>query len=84
MRERDKPGDKPVDWVYALMPAADYEVVDDWHVLGMCATGSKTVRITFDPQFAGAVDVDAWHVIGSDPKIYAYYSMADCSLVADK
>lgn len=36
--------DTPVDWVYALIPAADYEVADDWHVLGMCATGSKTVR----------------------------------------
>jgi 3-hydroxy-9,10-secoandrosta-1,3,5(10)-triene-9,17-dione monooxygenase len=38
--------DKPVDWVYALMPSSDYEIVDDWHVLGMCATGSKTVRCT--------------------------------------
>lgn len=46
-------------------------------------TGNKTVRITFDPQFAGAVDVDAWHVIGEDPKIDAYYSMQDCSLVKD-
>jgi 3-hydroxy-9,10-secoandrosta-1,3,5(10)-triene-9,17-dione monooxygenase len=36
--------DKPVDWIYALMPASDYEVIDDWHVLGMCATGSKSVR----------------------------------------
>ena len=44
--------DKPVDWVYALVPAADYQVVDDWHVLGMCATGSKTVRCkdVFVPQ----------------------------------
>jgi 3-hydroxy-9,10-secoandrosta-1,3,5(10)-triene-9,17-dione monooxygenase len=40
LRKDDKPG----DWVYALVPAADYQVVDDWHVLGMCATGSKTVR----------------------------------------
>ncbi len=35
---------KPVDWIYALVPSSDYEIVDDWHVLGMCATGSKTVR----------------------------------------
>ena len=27
-----------------LLPLADYEVVDDWHVLGMRATSSKTVR----------------------------------------
>jgi len=38
--------DKPVDWIYALVPSSDYEIVDDWHVLGMCATGSKTVRCT--------------------------------------
>ncbi|MCA9675577.1 MAG: hypothetical protein KC464_11120 [Myxococcales bacterium] len=53
-------------------------------VKGLGLTGSQTVRVTFDPQFAGAVDVDAWHVIGKDPKIDAYYSMADCSLVASK
>ena len=37
-------GDKPVDWVYCLMHESQYEVVDDWHVLGMRATSSKTVR----------------------------------------
>ena len=43
---------KPVDWIYALVPAADYQIVDDWQVLGMCATGSKTVRCqdVFVPQ----------------------------------
>jgi hypothetical protein len=43
-------------------------------------TGDKTVRITFDPQFQN-VNVPTWHVIGQDPKIDAYYSMADCSEV---
>jgi 3-hydroxy-9,10-secoandrosta-1,3,5(10)-triene-9,17-dione monooxygenase len=37
-------GDKTVDWIYALVPASEYEVIDDWHVLVMCETGSKTVR----------------------------------------
>lgn len=37
-------GEKPVDWVYCLVHKDSYEVVDDWHVLGMRATGSKTVR----------------------------------------
>jgi 3-hydroxy-9,10-secoandrosta-1,3,5(10)-triene-9,17-dione monooxygenase len=37
-------GDTPVDYVFCLVPRADYEVVDDWHTLGMRATCSKTVR----------------------------------------
>lgn len=37
-------GDKPVDYLFCLVHCADYEVVDDWHVLGMRATSSKTVR----------------------------------------
>jgi hypothetical protein len=38
-------------------------------------SGSKTVRITFDPKFA---DFYAWHVIGSDPKIDALFGWSDC------
>ncbi len=37
-------GDKLVDYVYCLVPSTQYEIVDDWHVLGMRATSSKTVR----------------------------------------
>jgi 3-hydroxy-9,10-secoandrosta-1,3,5(10)-triene-9,17-dione monooxygenase len=37
-------GDKPVDYLFCLVPLRDYEVVDDWHVLGMRSTSSKTVR----------------------------------------
>lgn len=37
-------GEKPLDWVYCLVHRDDYEVIDDWQVLGMRATGSKTVR----------------------------------------
>ena len=36
--------DKPVDYVFCLVPRSDYEVIDDWHTLGMRATSSKTVR----------------------------------------
>ncbi|MEZ4220507.1 MAG: hypothetical protein R3B13_06205 [Polyangiaceae bacterium] len=43
-------------------------------------TGEKTVRITYDPQFQN-VNVPTWHVIGTDPKIDAYYSHVDCSEV---
>jgi 3-hydroxy-9,10-secoandrosta-1,3,5(10)-triene-9,17-dione monooxygenase len=45
-------GDKPIDWSYGLIHRSEYEVIDDWQVLGMCATGSKTVRCkdVFVPQ----------------------------------
>jgi 3-hydroxy-9,10-secoandrosta-1,3,5(10)-triene-9,17-dione monooxygenase len=37
-------GDRVVDHRMCLVPRADYEIVDDWHVLGMRGTGSKSVR----------------------------------------
>ena len=36
--------DKVVDYVYCLVPRTDYEIIDDWHTLGMRSTSSKTVR----------------------------------------
>lgn len=36
--------DRPVDYVYCLLNRSEYEVIDDWHTLGMRATSSKTVR----------------------------------------
>ena len=39
-----KDGDKPIDWCMCLVPASDYEIIDDWQTLGMRATGSRTVR----------------------------------------
>jgi len=39
-------GDRVVDHRMCLVPRSDYEVVDDWHVLGMRSTGSKSVRAT--------------------------------------
>jgi 3-hydroxy-9,10-secoandrosta-1,3,5(10)-triene-9,17-dione monooxygenase len=37
-------GEQPIDYVYCLAHRSQYEVVDDWHTLGMRATSSKTVR----------------------------------------
>lgn len=36
-----------------LVPREDYEIVDDWHVMGLKGTGSKTIRITnaFVPEY---------------------------------
>jgi len=43
---------KPIDWCMNLVPREDYEIVDDWQVLGMRGTGSRTVRCkdVFVPQ----------------------------------
>ncbi len=35
----------PPDMRTFLVPKGDYELIDDWHVLGLKGTGSKTVRI---------------------------------------
>jgi 3-hydroxy-9,10-secoandrosta-1,3,5(10)-triene-9,17-dione monooxygenase len=37
-------GDTVVDHRMCLVPRSDYEIVDDWTVLGMRSTGSKSVR----------------------------------------
>jgi 3-hydroxy-9,10-secoandrosta-1,3,5(10)-triene-9,17-dione monooxygenase len=39
-------GDTAVDYAFCLLHRTQYEVIDDWHVLGMRATSSKTVRCT--------------------------------------
>jgi len=44
--------------------------------------GSKTVRISFDPQFDWG-DVQTWHVTGTDPKIDARYSMDNCAEITE-
>jgi 3-hydroxy-9,10-secoandrosta-1,3,5(10)-triene-9,17-dione monooxygenase len=39
-------GDRVVDHRMCLVPRSEYEIVDDWQVLGMRSTGSKSVRAT--------------------------------------
>jgi 3-hydroxy-9,10-secoandrosta-1,3,5(10)-triene-9,17-dione monooxygenase len=39
-------GDRVIDHRMCLVPRGDYEIVDDWRVLGMRSTGSKSVRAT--------------------------------------
>ncbi len=39
-------GERVIDHRMCLVPRTDYEIVDDWHVLGMRSTGSKSVRAT--------------------------------------
>src|SRR5215813_11585618 len=39
-------GERVVDHRMCLVPRAEYEIVDDWQVLGMRATGPKSVKAT--------------------------------------
>jgi alkylation response protein AidB-like acyl-CoA dehydrogenase len=39
-----KPGD-PANIGYLLVPFTDIEIIDDWHVLGLAGTGSRSLRI---------------------------------------
>ena len=39
-------GERVVDHRMCLVPKSDYEIVDDWHTIGMRSTGSKSVRAT--------------------------------------
>lgn len=44
-------------------------------------TGDKTVRVDFDPKWVhlAGLGEDAYHVIGEDPKIDAWYSFSSCA-----
>jgi 3-hydroxy-9,10-secoandrosta-1,3,5(10)-triene-9,17-dione monooxygenase len=37
--------DNPAGVAYLLVPFSDIEIVDDWHVLGLVGTGSRTLRL---------------------------------------
>jgi 3-hydroxy-9,10-secoandrosta-1,3,5(10)-triene-9,17-dione monooxygenase len=37
-------GEKIIDYLYCMVPRAQYEIIDDWQTLGMRGTGSRTVR----------------------------------------
>ena len=46
-------GDKIVDYLYCMVPRAQYEIIDDWQTLGMRGTGSRSVRCenVFVPEY---------------------------------
>ena len=54
-------GVKVVDYRMCLLHKSEYEVVDDWHVLGMRSTGSKTVVVNevFVPEYRALCMLDA-------------------------
>ncbi|MEZ5658469.1 MAG: hypothetical protein R3E83_08030 [Burkholderiaceae bacterium] len=40
---RDDAG-KPIDYCMTVVPASDYEIIDDWQVMGLSGTGSMSVK----------------------------------------
>ncbi len=46
-------GKQVIDHRMCLVPRGEFEIVDDWHVLGMRGTGSKSVRVKdlFVPEY---------------------------------
>ncbi|MFZ2736784.1 MAG: acyl-CoA dehydrogenase family protein [Burkholderiaceae bacterium] len=54
-------GETVIDYRMCLLPASDYQVVDDWQVLGMRNTGSKTVvaNEVFVPDYRALASLDA-------------------------
>jgi 3-hydroxy-9,10-secoandrosta-1,3,5(10)-triene-9,17-dione monooxygenase len=38
-------GDTAVDWRLCLVPKTEYEIIDTWHAMGMCGTGSKDIAV---------------------------------------
>ena len=38
-------GERPPGIHMCLVPRADFDIVDDWHVMGMAATGSKSIDV---------------------------------------
>jgi 3-hydroxy-9,10-secoandrosta-1,3,5(10)-triene-9,17-dione monooxygenase len=55
---------QPPDARVFLVPRGDYEIDDNWHVVGLCATGSKdlVVKGTFVPQYRTHTYRDAFHL----------------------
>jgi 3-hydroxy-9,10-secoandrosta-1,3,5(10)-triene-9,17-dione monooxygenase len=47
-----------------LLPRRDYEIDDNWHVVGLCATGSKDIVVNgaFVPEYRTHSYLDAFHL----------------------
>ncbi len=72
----------PKSWANAVAPARPACTIKQV-AQALASKGlvkGKTVRIMYDVQFAFAAPIEpSWHVVGEDPKIDAYYSMATCA-----
>ncbi len=55
---------QPPDARVFLMPRRDYMIDDNWHVMGLCATGSKDIVVdnAFVPEYRTHSYLDAFHL----------------------
>lgn len=53
VRDPSDPQGKPIDYRICLLPASDYQIVDDWQVMGLSGTGSMSVKCdrVFVPEY---------------------------------
>jgi 3-hydroxy-9,10-secoandrosta-1,3,5(10)-triene-9,17-dione monooxygenase len=56
--------DQPPDARVFLLPRRDYVIDDNWHVIGLCATGSKDIVVedAFVPEYRTHSYLDAFHL----------------------
>ena len=56
---REREDGPPVDHRFALLHRSQYEIIDNWHAVGLCGTGSKDVatKAVFVP---GGHSISAW------------------------
>lgn len=69
------PGERPApDLRFFLLPQSDYKVHDDWHVMGLCGTGSKTVVIddVFVPAARTLTNVDIKNGTTPGAKVHSH------------
>jgi len=61
IRDGENADSKPVDYRMCLLHKSQYEVIDDWHVMGMRSTGSMTVaaKDVFVPDYKALCMLDA-------------------------
>jgi 3-hydroxy-9,10-secoandrosta-1,3,5(10)-triene-9,17-dione monooxygenase len=57
-------GGKPPEARVFLVPRGDYAIDDNWHVMGLCATGSKDIVVddAFVPEYRTHTYLDAFHL----------------------
>jgi 3-hydroxy-9,10-secoandrosta-1,3,5(10)-triene-9,17-dione monooxygenase len=65
--------DEPPDFRAFLLPRADYEIDDNWHVTGLCGTGSKDIIVNnaFVPEYRTHSFLDAFRSVNPGLAVHA-------------